>query len=123
MIYRFYSWRLNAKDDTPGTTTEILMLLPHLAQVAIIYLYILYFNSTANFISYLNTGVIIGFVFVGQVLYHLLIYNKKRWLSYIDEFKNETPKQRLRGTYWIAFYTLLTYAIFFLSEMFQFFKD
>ena len=112
MIYRLYSWRLKEKDDTPGTTVELLMCLPHLFQIATIYAILLYsFPSLKN--DNLTRFQLIFFIIGFQFLYHFLVYNKKRWMCYIEEFKNETFDQRKKGTNLIILYTLSTYILFF----------
>ena len=111
MIYRFYSWRLKKNDETPITTTELLMILPHFFQIATLYVIFLHFFPLLkpNF----SKLQLVGFFIVFQLLYHLLIYNKKKWMSYIEEFKHESHDKRKKGTTLIFFYTFLTYLLFF----------
>ena len=111
MIYRFYSWRLK-KDNIPSSTVELLMCLPHLFQLATVYIVLLYFFPSLKKINLTNFQLItclIGF----QLLYHVIVYNKKRWMDYIEEFKNETDEQRKKRTTLIIIYTIGTYLLFF----------
>jgi hypothetical protein len=48
------------------------------------------------------------------LVYYLLVYNKKRWLKYVEEFKDETPLQRKRGTLFMQLFTIGSILLFFL---------
>ena len=104
IIYRVYSWCLEKKDDTPGTTAELMMCLPHYFQILTVYTIIDHFSPTmvANLSDLQVVLLALGF----QALFHIFIYNKKRWLNYIDEFKNETPAERKKGTCLLYIYTI-----------------
>ena len=120
MIYRLYSWRLKEKDDTPSTTVELLMCIPHYMQILTIYLYLTYFFPTLKNNS-LNKWQVMFIALGFQFLYHLLIYNKKRWTSYINDFENETSEQRRRRTMFIYLYILGSILLFFISLFILFF--
>ena len=111
MIYRFYSWRLK-KDNIPSTTVELLMCLPHLFQLATVYIVLLYFFPSLKKINLTNFQLITCLIRF-QLLYHVIVYNKKRWMDYIEEFKNETDEQRKKRTTLIIIYTIGTYLLFF----------
>ena len=54
---------------------------------------------------------IIFFLFAG--LHYLLLYNKKRWAGYIEEFKNESSQQRKKGTVLVLLYLVGSILLFF----------
>lgn len=88
------------------------MLLPHVFQIATLYAICIYCYPAIKNLR-LNKVQLI-FIFIGiQLLYHLLIYNKKKWMNYIEEFKNETNEERRKGTNLIIAYTAGTYLLFF----------
>jgi membrane protease YdiL (CAAX protease family) len=112
MIYRFYSWRLKEKDNIPGTTVELLMLLPHLFQIASLYAISIYLFPGIKNIKLTKLQLVLVLIGI-QLAYHLFIYNKKKWMEYIEEFKDETAQERQRGTNLIIIYTVATYVLFF----------
>ena len=113
LIYRLYTWRLQKKDDTPEATVIFLMSFVHLTQLGILYMLALKFVPALNNL-YLNKLskylIVIGFGF----LYYLLVYNKKRWLSYIEEFEKETSDQRRKGTILVRLFTFGSVILFFI---------
>jgi hypothetical protein len=113
MIYRLYTWRLRSKDGTPVTTTELLMLLLHLVQLATIWdlINVIFPNINSNIATTPGLVIAVGL----QVAYHFLIYNKERWHNYIDMFENESASQRKKGTALIIVYTAASYLLFILS--------
>jgi len=113
MIYRLYSWRLEKKDDTPGTTVELLMCIPHYCQILTILSFIAYFFPAFKNPN-LNKLQVLSIALAFQLFYHLIIYNKERWMHYVIEFENETLTQRKKGTLFIYLYTIGSIALFLL---------
>ena len=113
IIYRLYTWRLKKNDDTPGTTVELLMCIPHYCHLLTLYAIVTYFLPKLD--SNFNNLQILFIALEFQLLYHLLIYNKKRWRHYMVEFENETTVQRKRGTLLIWVYVIGSIALFFIS--------
>ena len=108
LIYRLYTWRLEKNDDTPEATVIFTMSVVHLIQLMTL-LAIIPIPAAFHFTKLTQYCIVIGFM----VLYYLLVYNKKKWLSYIDEFKNETPEQRRKGTIFVQLFTIGSIILFF----------
>jgi hypothetical protein len=83
LIYRFYTWRLNKKDDTPISTVVFAMTAVHCIHVLII-LAILRKIFPAIGFPEINKVLLIGIFFLLSFLFYLLIYNKEKWLQYIE---------------------------------------
>ncbi len=112
MIYRLYSWRLEAKDSTPVTTTELLMLVPHGSHLYTIFCIIKYYFPSVHLF---NTAVAIISALVLQILFHWLFYNKDRWLAFISEFKDESCYEKRKGTIYIILYHLISHLLLILT--------
>jgi uncharacterized membrane protein len=99
------------KDNIPGTTVELLMILPHYFQILTLYAIVTYLfpSFRVDLTKFQVFAIAIGF----QIIYHFIIYNKHRWMNYIEEFKSESDEQRKRGTNLIILYTVGTYVLFF----------
>ena len=65
---------------------------------------------TLHLTKFEEYSIVIGFA----LLYYLFIYNKKRWLNYIDEFKDETPEQRKKRTFFVRLFTSGSVILFFI---------
>jgi hypothetical protein len=113
LIYRLYSWRLQKKDITPVTSTEIMMCISHFFQLMTLYAILVYFFPKLD--SSLTKLQVVLIAFAFQFLYHFLVYNKKRWNRYNEEFRDETDLQRKRGTFYIACYIIGSPLLFFAS--------
>ena len=122
LIYRLYTWRLAKKDDTPATTVVLLMCIPHYLQLGTIYACLMYFFPVLRDLSDLSKWQVLFIALGFQLLYRLIIYNKNRWTSYINEFENETPEQRKRRTLFIYIYTIGSILLFFISLPVLFYK-
>ncbi len=112
MIYRLYSWRLEANDSTPVTTTELLMLVPHGSHLYTIYCIIKYYFPT---IHLFNATVAIISALVLQILFHWLFYNKDRWSNFINQYKNEPYHKKRIGTIYIILYHVVSHFLLILA--------
>jgi hypothetical protein len=113
LIYRLYTWRLRKKDNTPFTTTELLMCSFHYFHLLTLNAFITYFfPKMQNNFNKLQVVLIAAGI---QLLYHLLVYNKEKWLKYVEEFQSETSEQRKRGTLFIWVYAIGSIVLFFMS--------
>ena len=117
MIYRLYTWRLKKEDDTPKTTVELLMCLPHYLQILSLYAFISYLFPKIDSLIQLTKFQLLFIALGFQLLFHLLMYKKKRWLGYIEQFKNETTEQKRKGTILIQIYHVLSVVLFFIGLM------
>ena len=95
------------------TTVELLMLLPHYFQLLTIYSIVTRISPGSS--QHLSKLQVIFLLISFQLLYHFLVYNRKRWMNHVEEFKGETSEQRAKGTNLIFAYTVGTYVLFFLT--------
>jgi len=113
VIYRLYSWRLEKNNDTPEATVIFTLSFVHLIQIGIIFLIAIKIMPTFQLTNFKKFAAVIGFA----LLYYLFIYNKKRWLGYIEKFKDETPEQRKKGTFFVRLFTLGSVILFFVTAV------
>jgi hypothetical protein len=112
-IYRLYSWRLNQNDDTPLATVVLLLFGVHGFQImTVMVLLAKVFPSFVVFFQQRKPIVFLGFL-VLLVLYLLIVFNKRRWLEFIEEFKGETSKQRKKRGVLVWLFTTGTVILFF----------
>ena len=105
MIYRLYHFR----NDTPIFNTIATLTIVHWFQLLNIFYVVDEFTSYKiwNSIfspSKFNPMIVILF----GILNFILLYNKKKWKSYDEEFKNESPKERKRGLIIVLSYLIGT---------------
>jgi hypothetical protein len=66
-----------------------------------------------------------AYAFIGLIAYfmsfYFLVYNKKRWESYIEEFGNESEHQRNRGNRPVISYLIGSVSLFFICLPILFF--
>jgi RsiW-degrading membrane proteinase PrsW (M82 family) len=82
------------------------MSFVHIAQLLLLYVIAKtcfpFFFSKIHF----TKQQVILFAIVFAVFYYLLVYNKARWNRYIEEFKDESPAQRRKGTILVGLFTI-----------------
>lgn len=105
LIYRLYHFR----NDTPIFNTIATLTIVHWFQLLNIFYVVDEFTSYKiwNYIfspSKFNPMIVILF----GILNFILLYNKKKWKSYDEEFKNESPKERKRGLIIVLSYLIGT---------------
>ncbi len=105
LIYRLYHFR----NDTPIFNTIATLTIVHWFQLLNIFYVVNEFTSYKiwNSIfspSKFNPMIVILF----GILNFILLYNKKKWKSYDEEFKNESPKERKRGLIIVLSYLIGT---------------
>ena len=105
LIYRLYHFR----NDTPIFNTIATLTIVHWFQLLNIFYVVDEFTSYKiwNSIfspSKFNPMIVILF----GILNFILLYNKKKWKSYDEEFKNELPKERKRGLIIVLSYLIGT---------------
>lgn len=115
LIYKIYSWTLNRNGDTPIGNTIFALAFTHFIQLYMLLLYIDRFFAPLRGITNIDKKAI---YIVGPVLlvaFYFLIYNKKRWDGYVEEFKNEDERQRKRGNIIVISYLIGSVLLFFIS--------
>lgn len=105
LIYRFYTWRIEKKDDTPIASIVFSMSFIHSIQFIILLLIIGKFIPKLNSMLNQPKWTIIIFFALFNLFYYLIIYNQKRWNQYIDEFKMESVKERKKGIVMVLLFT------------------
>src|ERR1700743_1802930 len=115
IIYKIYSWTAHKKGDTPIGNTILALGVAHLFQLAIILLFIDKIVTPIKWVydinkTYLSLGVLVYFT-----LFYFLIYNKRRWNSYVEEYKNESESQRKKGNFFVIAFLIGSILLFFIS--------
>ncbi len=114
LIYKLYSWGLKKKSDTPVANVVITLTFVHFIQLFSIYLVLLkLFPQIILFINVDELYVGIFLIFIGIIQY-FLIYNKKKWELYVEEFNNEDIIKSERGNKIVLFYLIGSIVLFFL---------
>lgn len=114
LIYKLYSWGLKKPGDTPITNVIITLTFVHLVQLFTLYLIALRFFPSINIFANVDK-LYIGIFFIAFcVLNYFLIYNKNRWASYMEEFKNESLKESKQGKLFVLAYLIGSIVIFFI---------
>lgn len=109
LIYRLYHFR----DDTPVINVIVTLTIVHLFIILNILFVIdefTIFKVWPNFATFDSLLFIILF----GILNYLLFYNKKKWTSYDNEFKDETSQQRRRGLIFVLSYLIGTIVLSFI---------
>lgn len=113
IIYKLYIW--SKKDDTPVVNVIGTLTLVHAFQLLTLYIILLFlgklfFPKATNVISSISNHFfgdkrILGlYVVLLMVLHYFLLYNKKRWEEYIEEFKEENPTEKRKGSILVIAY-------------------
>ena len=115
LIYKVYSWTVNKKNDTPIANTIFVLGIAHLFQMLTLFLVIDRLVVPLEWAWNLNKFyLLIGLIFY-FILFYFLIYNKNRWKSFVEEFKNESEEQRKRGNILVISYLIGSFLLFFVS--------
>lgn len=114
LIYKLYSWGLKKQGDTPIANVIITLTFVHLVQLFTLYLIALHFFPSINIFSNIDKIYVGLFFIVFCVVNYFLIYNKRRWEAYMEEFKDESPKESLQGKILVLAYLIGSIAIFFI---------
>lgn len=115
LIYKIYSWTKDKKGDTPIVNTILTLTFTHFIQMFVLLMYVDKFITPIKWLKNINkTSIYIG----GPIYYfafYLLVYNKKRWDAYVEEFKDESEKQRKCGNFIVIAYLIGSILLFFIS--------
>ena len=114
IIYRLYTSSLKGKDITPVATVVFVMCFVHISQLLLLYgIAKTGFPDLFSKIKF-KKSVIIFFAIIFSTIYYLLVYNKKRWSKYIEEFKDESIEQRRKRGVWFYLFTIGSVVILFI---------
>jgi amino acid transporter len=113
IIYKVYSWTANKKGEIPVTNTILTLSVVHFFHLLILLLLV---DRIIVPLHLWNLSK--GYFFLGLILYFLLfyflIYNKRRWSNYIEEFKNEDEKERAQGNIRVKVFLIGSIVLFFI---------
>lgn len=120
LIYKLYSWGLKRENDTPVFNVIITLTFVHFVQLFTVYMVLLKYMPE---ISIFNMGkkiylYVFGVAFI--VLNYFVLYNKKRWDSYLQEYKNESKNQSRKGKIVILSYLIGSILLFFITSIMLF---
>lgn len=113
LIYKLYSWGLKKKGDTPIANVILTISFIHLIYVFILLMILDRFFYTLNFFFQIPKEILVPSLMLFPVIHYFLMYNKSRWESYLEEFKNESPKESKRGKWLVLVYLIGSIALFF----------
>ena len=97
LIYKIYSWSSKEYGSTPVANVILTLAFVHFLHFFII---LIFFDQIITPLPWfyklkkheLFVGIIIYFA-----IFYFIIYNKEKWNSYIEEFRNESEIDRKRG--------------------------
>lgn len=111
LIYKIYSW----KDDTPIGNTILTLGIVHFFHLLTILMIVDRTIMPIKGLWKINPG----YLFIGMIIYfflfYLLIYNKKKWATYVQEYKNESASDRRKGNVFVIFFLVGSILLFFIS--------
>jgi amino acid transporter len=112
IIYKVYSWTASKKGEIPVTNTILTLSVVHFFHLLILLLFVDRIIVPLHLWN-LNKA----YFFLALVLYfiafYFLIYNKKRWRDYIEEYQNEDEQQCRRGNIYVKVFLIGSVVLFF----------
>lgn len=113
LIYKLYSWALRRENDTPVFNVMITLIFTHFIQLFTIYMVVVKYVPAISVFS--NDRKYYPFIFflLFAPLNYALLYNKAKWESYLDEFRNEGKNESRRGSVMVLAYLIGSIVLFF----------
>lgn len=115
LIYKIYSWTVEKKGDTPIANTILTLGVVHFFHLAIVLLFVDQIVTPLKWLHDINKTYLFISALIYFVLLYFLIYNKERWNSYIEEFKNESESERKKGNFLVLAFLIGSIFLFFIS--------
>ena len=115
VIYKLYTWSASKPGATPVADTVLILTVVHLFHFMTLLVFIDRIIVPIHWTNYLKKPYIFLLYFVFFVLYYLLVYNKKRWAAYVDEFSGESEAQKKRGKIYVLAFTLGSMFLYLIS--------
>jgi hypothetical protein len=114
IIYKVYTWGKRGSNATPVMNVLIALTFVHYVQFLTIQVILARIFPSLRFIerpdrSYVAIGLIAFFV-----LHYFVFYNKNRWASYVEKYKDETGQKKRRGSFLVLLYLIGSIALLFL---------
>ena len=113
IIYKLYSWGLKRTNDTPVANVIITLSIVHLMQLMTLYSILARFVTFIKW-NHVNPILLYFMIFTYIGLNYLILYNKKKWKSYIKEFEKENDKQKKKGTIMVLSYLIGSILMFYI---------
>ncbi|MCX6248022.1 MAG: hypothetical protein NTW10_09830 [Bacteroidetes bacterium] len=114
IIYKVYTWGNKGSYATPVLNVLIALTFVHYVQLLILQMILARIFPSLRFLGkpdrlYLAVGLILFFV-----LHYFIFYNKNRWASYVERYKDETGKKKRVGSILVLSYLIGSILLFFL---------
>ena len=114
LIYKLYSWGLKRPGDTPIANVIFTLTFVHAVQLLSLYAIIGQIVPQVAIFDNLPKVYIGSFFIVFSVIHYFIIYDKKRWENYLEEFKNEKPQESRQGKWLVLGYLIGSIVLFFI---------
>jgi amino acid transporter len=112
IIYKVYSWTANKKGEIPVTNTILTLSVVHFFHLLILLLFVDRIIVPLHLWN-LNKVYFLLAISLYFLVFYLLIYNKKRWSNYIEEYRNEDEEQRRKGNIYVKIFLIGSIVLFF----------
>ena len=115
-----YSWSLKRNNDTPIFNVIITLAFVHFVHLFTVYMVILKFFPAISIFNLRDKFYLYIFGVIFIIVNYLFLYNKKRWESYVEEFKNESENESRRGKIYVLAYLMGSILLFFITTIILF---
>lgn len=112
-IYVLYSWGLKKKNDTPVFNVVITLTAVHYFQILTLYCITLKYTRIYNIFNTDCSLFVLIFSIIFLIFNYLILYNKRKWESYLVEYENESKKERRNGRVYVLAYLIGSFLMFF----------
>jgi hypothetical protein len=114
IIYKVYTWGKRGSNATPVMNVLIALTFVHYVQLLTVYIILTRIFPSLSFFErqnrlYTATGLIAFFI-----IHYFVFYNKNRWASYVEKYKDETGKKKRMGSFLVLLYLIGSIVLFFL---------
>jgi hypothetical protein len=114
IIYKVYTWGKKGINATPVMNVLVTLTFVHYLQLLTIQMVLARIFPSLRFIerpnrSYVAIGLIAFFI-----LHYFVFYNKNRWASYVEKYKDETGKKKGQGSFLVLLYLIGSIVLFFI---------
>ncbi|MDI3320641.1 hypothetical protein [Pinibacter soli] len=113
VIFKLYKWALRRPNDTPVFNVLFTLFITHFFQYATLVMVVqTRFGSRGHLLPANKAAILLGYLFF-MLLFSLVMYNKKRWNGYLQEFENESEEDARNGTWFVLSYLNGSILLFF----------
>jgi amino acid transporter len=104
---------MNKKNDTPIANTTYTLAVTHLFQFAFLFILFERFIAHKALVVNIKKPYVYIFMIIYLPTFYFLVYNKTRWARYVEEYKDESDKQRKLGNILVISYLVVSILIYF----------